>query len=296
MRWPEALRKIRRVLLERRQRKKFFKQGVTLHQFGNYEISIPSNHATIGFMSRQPYRDLCIGIAAKQICEKYPFGTIVDIGANIGDTASIIASYAKNKMILIEASKYYFDFLQYNSKKFLNETVLINSFIGEGTNESGELKHWGGTAHFQPDSKASGHLIKTKRLREVVDENVTFIKIDTDGFDFKIISDSLDYLQQNLPAILFEVGIRNLNDLESADDTFSKLRTIGYTHFLIWDDAGFYLSYTCSLQTLKDFNRYLFKIWSYEQTTKSISNYDVLCLKAKDSDICNLILDYYRKY
>jgi hypothetical protein len=48
----------------------------------------------------QPYRDLCIGISAKYISVKYPNKAIIDIGANIGDTAAIIATYAQNNVYL----------------------------------------------------------------------------------------------------------------------------------------------------------------------------------------------------
>jgi FkbM family methyltransferase len=291
-----AVRKLRTKLLEQRERRRFFKQGVTAYQFGNYKIRVPENHATIKFMSRQPYRDLNIGVAAKFVCDKYRNGTIVDIGANIGDTASIIASQTKNKMILIEASAYYFDFLQQNSRLFPNETVLVNSFIGDGTSQSGELKHWGGTAYLEPSPRSDAQPIQTRRLQDVVDDDVAFIKIDTDGFDFKIINDSLAYLKRTLPALFFENSIRSDGDLQKADDTFSRLMEAGYVHFMVWDDPGFYITYTGSLDTLKDLNRYLFKIWAHEEAVKSIANFDVLCLKAEDTDVCHSIREYYRRY
>jgi FkbM family methyltransferase len=293
MKWIDCLKQIRRDIADKREERLFFKQGVTSFQCGNYRILAPENHATIGFSLRQPYRDLCIGIAAKYTCEKYRDGTIVDIGANIGDTASIIASHTSNKMILIEASNYYFRFLQDNSRKIPNQTVVVNAFIGDGTVQSGELKHWGGTAHFEAGSDRNQLSIATKKLRDVVDDKVVFIKIDTDGFDYKIINDSLDYLKEKLPSIIFEGMIRSSADLEQANEVLVKLIEIGYTHFLIWDDPGFFITSTNSLATLKDLNRYLFAIWSFEQTKKSISNYDILCLKADDADICHQIREYY---
>jgi FkbM family methyltransferase len=296
MKWLARLKQFRRNILEKRRQKLFFKQGVILHRWGDYQLLAPEKHASIEFMSRQPYRDLCIGIAAKYVCEKYRNGTIVDIGANIGDTASIIASYTKNKMILVEASDFYFDFLQKNSKQLPNEIELVKAFISDGTHQSGELKHWGGTAHLDLESGHKIPLTQTRRLQDITDDDVAFIKIDTDGFDIKILKDSLDYLKKSLPAILFENQIMNSKQLLRANNIFKDLIQIGYKHFSLWDDAGFYITCTSSLDLLKDFNRYLCKIWNYEQTTKSISNYDVLCLKPEDADICNRICDFYHKY
>jgi hypothetical protein len=89
VKWLADLKKtIRRVVLDGARRERFFRQDVTSYQSGNYQILAPMGHTIMGFMSSQPSRDLCIGIAAKYTCEKYPNGTIVDIGANIGDTAA----------------------------------------------------------------------------------------------------------------------------------------------------------------------------------------------------------------
>jgi FkbM family methyltransferase len=196
-------------------------------------------------------------------------------------------------MILIEPSEYYFRFLQENSKKFPNQIELVNFFIGSGKTESGELRYWGGTARFESDP-GSQSKIQTRRLQDVVDENVVFIKIDTDGFDKQIIYDSLTYFKRKLPAIIFENEIRDYNDLQMADRLFLDLTQIGYMHFIIWDDPGFYITATNSLETLRDLNLYLYKVSSYKY--KGIHNYDVLCLKAEDIDVFNKIRDFYRKY
>lgn len=94
----------------------------------------------------QPYRDLCIGIAAKYIGENYPDSVFIDIGAIVGDTASIMATYASNKLILIEASDFFYDVLKLNSSLFSNETTLINEIVSNGETVYGKPSHWGGTA------------------------------------------------------------------------------------------------------------------------------------------------------
>jgi len=77
---------------------------------------------------------------------KYPSGTIVDIGANIGDTAAIISTHARpNKLILIEGSDYFFDILVRNVSQLPGNIVckkVLVSDVSEAT--SGAFIHWGG--------------------------------------------------------------------------------------------------------------------------------------------------------
>jgi FkbM family methyltransferase len=283
------------LFLSQLKSRKFFNQKKTYYRSGCYDICAPRDHPIISILKRQPYRDLCIGITAKFIADKYPKGVIVDIGANIGDTAAIIASYASNKLILIEASDFFQKFLVENVRKLPNDVSIIHSFIGDGSPSSGGLVHWGGTAYFGRSGGQDAE-IQTRRLQDVVGEDVCFIKVDTDGFDAKIINSSLEYLSRNRPALIFENQVTNASELAIADTLCANLVNVGYSHFIIWDDPGFYITSTSSLSVLKDFNRYLFKMWSSKDAVKSVSNFDVLCLGEKDIEIFELVREYYRSY
>ena len=286
----EFLRSHRRQYLE----KQFFNQGVTQIKCGAFTIEAPQNHILLKLVNSQPYRDLCAGITAKYVSAKYPDGTIIDIGANIGDTAAIIATYAKNKLMLIEASDYFFEFLVRNTSQFPNDIVTKKMLISDGGKARGTFNHWGGTASFN-ESVDGAVLMKTERLSHVAGENTCFIKTDTDGYDVKILLDSLDWLALSRPAILFENQIGNIRDLTRADELYSRLMQNGYKYFIVWDDPGFHLVSTTSLNVLRDLNRYLFKV-THNNGHKSIYNYDVLCLHKNDSDIYKLICEWYTTY
>jgi len=286
----EFLREHRRQSSERR----YFEQGFTQIKCGAYEIEAPENHLLVKLLKSQPYRDLCVGIAAKYISAKYPNATMIDIGANIGDTAALIATYARNKLILVEGSDYFFDILVRNASQLPNETVIKKVLISDGSEISGSFHHWGGTASF--NEGAGGKVkIPTERLSNIADENTCFIKIDTDGYDFKILTDSLEWLTSAHPTILFENQIRNNQDCNSADELYVHLMQIGYEYFIVWDDPGFHLVSTTSLDVLKDLDRYLFKVWQNDGH-RSICNYDVLCLHKNDKDVYQNICAWYKTY
>jgi hypothetical protein len=129
----------------------------------------------------------------------------------------------------------------------------------------------------------------------LADEKTCFIKTDTDGYDFRILMDSLEWLASAHPAILFENQIRNSPDLNSANELYVRLVEIGYAYFIVWDDPGFHLLSTTSLDVLIDLNRYLFRVWQNDGH-KSIFNYDVLCLHQSDYDIYQNICEWYKTY
>ena len=123
------------------------------------------------------------------------------------------------------------------------------------------------------------------------------IKTDTDGYDFSIIADSLEYLSSTHSGILFENQIRNLDDMTKSNNLFSQLQNIDYLYFIVWDDQGFHCVSTNEISILRDLNRYLFKIWQNNLPgAKRFSNYDILCLHKKDKDIYEKISDYFQSY
>lgn len=63
-------------------------------------------------------RDQCVGFAAAQLSKKYPESTFMDIGANVGDTAAIMATHAKKRLILVEPSDYFFPFSSETPRDF----------------------------------------------------------------------------------------------------------------------------------------------------------------------------------
>ncbi len=291
---PES---ISESLLERGKKfqdRMYLKQGFTQVRCGAFQLRSPKNHLLVGIHEVQPYRDLWVGIVSKFISAKYPDGTIIDIGANIGDTAALIATYSKSRLILVETSDYFFEILARNVKQFPNEVVLKKTMISNGRGVSGSLHYRSGTAYFH-ESGVGKVQIKTERLADVADGKTHFVKVDTDGFDAEILSGSLDWLAAEHPAIVFESEIRDDKALLAANGLVDDLRKIGYEYFTVWDDPGLHIVSTSSVDVLKDLNHYLFKL-SQERFRNTICNYDILCMHRTDEDVYQSVRRWYESY
>ena len=160
---PQNIWNFYREIYVKNENKLFFLQKSVKFQVGKFTIDAPKNYPLIKLIKTQPYRDLFIGISAKYISKKYPDGTIIDIGANIGETACMIASYCSNSLILVEPSNFYYTYLVKNSKTIPNKIVIVKSIISDGNDIIGELLHWGGTA-FISNISSKKDIYKTKKL------------------------------------------------------------------------------------------------------------------------------------
>ncbi|MFN6339409.1 MAG: FkbM family methyltransferase [Cyanobacteriota bacterium] len=258
------------------QQHKFFQQKTTTIQCGDYQLVAPESHLLIQLQKGQPYRDLCIGSCAAYIANKYPQASFLDIGANIGDTAAVMASHARNKLILVEGSDYYYEFLVKNAALLPNEVVTRKAMASDGSEIQGELRHWGGTAYFKHLRKDEAPT-PTYRLSELADSHTRFVKIDTDGFECKILFAAMPWLKETHPGILFENQLRHDADLEASNQLYDQLSSIGYRYFIVWDDPGYHMLSTDDVTAVKDLNRYQYKMHQSNHV-KNINNYDILCL------------------
>lgn len=272
----------------------FTSQKLVDARYGKFSLKVPVKHLLLHHLRTQPYRDINLGMAAKFLGEKYPGASIVDIGANIGDTAALMATYASNPLVLVEASSYFFELLQHNVQQFENEVALHNVLVGDGADKQGSLHHWGGTACFSENCDSSNS-IPTVRLEEIAGEKTCLVKSDTDGFDFAILQGSLDWFAKVKPGIMFENQIRTGDDLEASNTLIENLEKIGYRYFTVWDDPGFHMLSTSSVDELKSLNRYQYKVWQ-GQGKKSICNLDVLCLSERDADVHRAMSDWCASY
>jgi FkbM family methyltransferase len=216
---------------------------------------------------------------------------VLDIGANVGDSAAYIATYCDNDLILVEPSSFFGRYLEKNVRRFPNKSTVEPVLISPEDTLHGRLVHWGGTAYLESGVQFSE--LKTKKLSSF-NRAICMVKIDTDGNDFAIINKSIDWFEKSQPGILFEHQIRSKPDLDQADATFENLMQIGYRYFVVFDDPGFMILSTSNIGILKDLNRYQYRIWSKANARKSICNYDVLALHDRDRDVFEDILNYFK--
>lgn len=132
------------------------------------------------------------------------------------------------------------------------------------------------TAYFEPSKPDAPKQFSTKQLSDFP-QDVCLVKCDTDGHDFEVIQENISWFGRCRPGLIIENQIRTNAHLDQANTMFSELVSVGYRNSLFYDDPGFMILGTDSLEQIQELNRYQFKLFEGEEHQKSIWNFDVLC-------------------
>ncbi len=271
------------------------------YRVGKYNILLPLDHKLDAYQAKWKRYDLALGYIAQSVFLKYPNSSAIDIGANVGDTAALIRKHVNVPVLCVEGNPQFIEYLRHNTSKIDNITIDV-CFIGEdGKSVRAEnIVSHSGTASIANSSDIDNNSIddeiQMKSLKTLISDNLGFsdsklLKIDTDGYDFLIINESIQTISEFLPVIYFEYDITFQND--GADQGFNTVRRlfdIGYESLIIYDNFGNYLTSISSQQADQRINQFL-DVHTYLISNRQISvspaifYFDICAFPARDKDI-----------
>jgi len=260
----------------------------------NILLYMPFSHDLPIILKSYPFYSTNIERLSGYLKIKYEDPRAIDIGANIGDTAISIYNSTNSPVLAIECDPNFYYYLEKNTKNFEN-IKIEKSFVGSNEILDGEVISNHGTSKLNLNKK--NLKIKFENIDKILDRNRDFIntkffKIDTDGYDLKIIMNSLNFLSERKPVIFFEYDPNLIKDHSIVNiDIFKKLLQIGYDKALVYNNFGDYMiSIELNNQEiLKDINNYFFgrnsKIYC-----------DICVFHKNDNDIFNYIRESERNF
>lgn len=209
----------------------------------NSEIQIPLSHQLPLIRCTYPNYATNIGKVAKVVKAKYPGLCMLDIGANVGDTVAIVRAFAFFPILCIDGDSRFFALLRSNTRAW--EAIdIVKVLIGDSSTAfAGSIRAAGGTAHLcQDDRSNESHEMKT--ISELLDifpayASAKLIKLDTDGFDTRILKSQYELLGDLKPVLFFEYDpyfFEQMND--DGFLIFEGLRNVGYEIALVFENTG----------------------------------------------------------
>jgi FkbM family methyltransferase len=195
---------------------------------------------------------------------------IIDIGANIGDTAFLISTYKKNIPILcIEGSKEYLHLLRFNLSKNDN-SKLVECFVGmDNTQNLSILSDGKGSSTLKIDDS---NMVELKSLDKILlDEffykDFNLIKIDTDGYDCDIIKGNIGIIERNKATIFFEYAPSFFHSGVNQNlAIFEFLQAHKYPYFIFYNSRGellFTVDSLNSVNTILSIHEYFIRAGRY---------------------------------
>lgn len=268
-------------------------QLLMLHKYKDFSIKLPANHLLPYYQKQHPKYDRFLPHLVKYVT---PLDTIVDIGANVGDTlAGMIEKNSASNYICIEPDDYFFSYLEENialiktSIKGL-KIQTIKALVGKNvTNVSLDGK--GGTKHAVINNQGG---IKSLPLDELISNklNIRILKSDVDGFDYDVLDSSVEVIKNHKPMVFFECQYDAEYQMNGYKKILNTLELEGYCDWTVFDNFGEIVVRTNNIITIKQLMNY---IWQQNvgKATRTIYYFDILSVRSTDSVFIDKVLIEY---
>jgi FkbM family methyltransferase len=212
---------------------------------GGKSIKIHSGNPLCFQYRNNPNYNNSIGILAALVQSRFPKAWVVDVGANVGDTLAIIKGQSSLPVICVEGDAICYDLLQQNARLFDN-VHPFRTFLSDqpSTMQIATQKDGWNMTLTQANPGHSGRPLQFETLDRLVQKlnppaAVKLMKVDTEGYDLRILRGASDILARDQPVITFELNRENLEPLgDSVGDFFDYLVNLGYHHFILHDAGG----------------------------------------------------------
>ncbi|MCF8255450.1 MAG: FkbM family methyltransferase [Bacteroidia bacterium] len=208
------------------------------YQFGNYNLEIYLSHDFPFNLKEKPQYSQNLGVIAEIISKKYPNLQVIDVGANVGDSAAIIKNKVNVPILCIEGNPRFLGLLEKNTAS-MSDIQIEKCFVGEEELTVTPINSLG-TSYLEKSENG----IPVKTISSIIEKNERFsnvklLKIDTDGFDNKIIRGAEAFLRKTKSSVFFEYDPHYLSlQGEKGVDIFDFLVSLEYEKFVIFDNLG----------------------------------------------------------
>lgn len=258
---------------------------------GKFSLLANYEHPIEDYLTEHKYYSRNLPRIAKYLESKYSAYSIIDVGANIGDSIALFRSQDVNQVIhAVEGDPVYIALLTHNLSLFKNVEVY-KTFLGEESKEENIIiDNLRGTANI---STGSGVFTKVLKLDDLVSrhkiEHVKLLKTDTDGFDFKILRGAFDVIKRDKPVLFFEYDAAYLKQQnDSGLKIFEDFIEMGYNKALYYDNYGKFLLSTeiSNAQLLKQLYAYINR-----KADCAFPYYDVCIFHQDDNELAEYCIE-----
>jgi FkbM family methyltransferase len=249
------------------------------YKIGEDTILLNREHLLPEYQSRHRLYDRFLPILSKQFDDVDYW--IIDVGANVGDTAVAVAQACRNPILCIEGDDDFFRFLEYNVDNLFAKREravrCIKAIVGT-SRFSGSLKNDGTTAGLAQTQEGGRRAVALDDLLStggVPAAAIALLKVDTDGYDGDVILSAPSILTASRPAIFWENYFSTIEQMQALEELYKSLFDAGYLYFWVFDNYGNLMLRECSLSSIVDLNEYVGS-QEFHGCTRSIFYTDVL--------------------
>jgi FkbM family methyltransferase len=274
-----------RMLREIRKLRLLFSDPLVSFSLGPFRLKLPLSHELPFYRRSHLTYAINLGRISRAVSRKYPELTVIDVGANVGDSAAILCNYGASRILCVEGESDFFKLLAENTRH-LCDLELEQTFVGAHGDHIASIHSHAGNAEVRLGSAPGTAKLCT--LSDVIARHPRFsaaklLKLDAEGFDCRIIAAEHELLRRTRPVLFFEYYPTCCADAGGAAfPVFSQLAALGYSNLLIYQNQGRYSKALeiGQINALMDLHEFLVKVGGY---------CDIVAFHAEDSDLAEEI-------
>ena len=224
--------------------------------------------------------------------------TVVDVGANVGDTIAVLKSAVNVPVIAVEGDEVSYQFLEKNAKQFSNVS-LVKTFLSDRPREENVTFEKGGwNATIIPDKQGSTR-VSFKTLDDVISSGaydkseIKLLKVDVEGFDTIVLRGAVDTIQKHKPVLFFEYNRENMKAInEDGLSTVLSFLGYGYNKITFFDHKG-----SLVLATDLKNEEVITYMHNYISSSKNLLGYyDIAIFHEQDDEVAEIFLKEEQKH
>lgn len=269
------------------------------YRIGSHSLALNADHALPAYQRKFSTYDRFLPELGRQLEEG---ATVIDIGANVGDTIAAMASAnLELNFIAVEPSDQFLPLLRRNCATIMEvkgsrSIEILACYVTDKLMVSG-VSAGRGTAHMVlsanqvEDSKHNN--ISLDSVIAGTKSRIGLIKSDTDGFDWSVLSSGMTMIAKLQPMLFFECEVGNAGEhVGSYTDIFGRLREAGYGHFFIFDNFGAFMFKTCDIGAMEGLLTYV-AAQNDRALHRTIHYFDVLAVSDSDCPAAQVAVTNY---
>ena len=179
-----------------------------LFELDGYPLLLPAESQLPVIKRDLPHYGTNVGRLAARVARKYQDLSIIDIGANVGDTVATLRRSVGCPILCVEGCATYLELLHENLRQF-SDVEVEQSFVGgDGPGLAAEFTIEKGTGYLTPSANPAA-AVQTQSIERILQRHQRFAaaklwKIDTDGWDSYILQENIRTVERVRPIIFFE--------------------------------------------------------------------------------------------
>ncbi|KRA38564.1 hypothetical protein ASD81_08090 [Nocardioides sp. Root614] len=216
------------------------------------ELVLPWSHRLPDYAAWGPQYGQNLVELARLLAQSDPL-TVLDVGANVGDSAVQILNAVDGKVLCIEADTAYLEFLHRNVDSDARISV-VEALLTVDDGRAKTAVRTGGTTRFTDGDAADAmKTVSPGSLREEFPDfkSLRLVKSDTDGYEVILVPAIASTWAESRPVLFFEYD-PYLTRLAGNDPyaIWGQLAELGYTDIAVWDHLGVPLARTTTTDVI----------------------------------------------